>query len=325
MLRFLVTLVAVALPTYLYLRVVSSVDRYEKEPTRYLVAAFLWGAIPAITVGIIIELILGLPVSLVLGEKSLGGELISSAFIAPVVEEILKGGAVAILYLWRRREFDGWVDGLVYGATAGFGFAYVENLFYILSTDTWGDWVTLFFLRVVVFGLMHGFWTSLTGIGFGVARTHASTNNVVKGLVILLGLGAAIFSHMLHNGALVLAGNSGGGTLLLAIGNYVFLLLLLVSLRIIAARNERSLLQTYLRDEAPTVLSPNAYASLCSTRSHALAGLSRLGLVPRQQRAFIQTAAELAQKKRELARLGNTDGAGYEIERLRSELAAFGK
>src|SRR5690242_14204473 len=110
MLQFLVTIVAVAIPTYIYMHAVRSVDRYEKEPLRYLVAAFLWGAVPAITIGIVVELILGAPVELVLGEKSLGGEVVSTGVIAPIVEEILKGGAVAIIYLWRRREFDGWVD-----------------------------------------------------------------------------------------------------------------------------------------------------------------------------------------------------------------------
>jgi RsiW-degrading membrane proteinase PrsW (M82 family) len=320
MLQFLVTIVAVAVPAYLYMHAVRGVDRYEKEPTRYLVAAFLWGAVPAVTIGVIVELILGVPVSLILGEKSLSGEFVSTAFVAPVVEEILKGGAVAIIYLWRRREFDGWVDGIVYGATDGFGFAYVENVFYIASTNTWGNWLTLFFLRVVVFGLMHGFWTSLTGIGFGLARNMTHPGR--KTLVILVGLGAAIFSHMVHNGALVLAAESGGSTLLLALGNYAILLLLLICLRIIAARNDRAMLQTYLRDEVPEILSETAYADLCSTRSHAMANLR---LAPRQQRDFIQVAAELAQKKREFIRMGNEDGNGAEIERLRAQLATFGK
>jgi len=194
MLQFLVTIVAVAIPTYLYMRIINGIDRYEKEPTRYLLGAFLWGAIPAIIVGILIELVLDIPVALVLGENTLGGQMITTALIPPVVEEILKAGAVAIIYLWRRHEFDGWVDGLVYGAMAGFGFAYVENVFYLLGTGNWSEWLSLFLLRVIVFGLMHGFWTSLTGIGFGVARN--STSRVYKFLAVTIGLSGAIASHM---------------------------------------------------------------------------------------------------------------------------------
>jgi RsiW-degrading membrane proteinase PrsW (M82 family) len=320
MLRFLVTIVAVAIPTFLYVRAINGIDRYEKEPTRYLLGAFLWGALPAVVAGILIELILDIPVALVLGENTLGGQVISTALIPPVVEEILKAGAVAIIYLWRRREFDGWVDGLIYGAMAGFGFAYVENVFYILGTGDWSEWLSLFFLRVIVFGLMHGFWTSLTGIGFGVARN--STNPLRKLLVISIGLSAAIISHMVHNGALVLSSQSDGSTLLVALVNYGALMVLLICLRLIAARRDRSILQTYLRDEVPNILSPQAYADLCSTKAHALAGLR---LSPRQQRSFIQTAAELAQKKRQLVRLGDEGFNNAEIDRLRAQLATFGK
>jgi RsiW-degrading membrane proteinase PrsW (M82 family) len=316
MLRFLVTIVAIAIPTYLYVRIINGIDRYEKEPTRYLLGAFLWGALPAVIAGILIELILDLPVALVLGDNTLSGQMISTALIPPVVEESLKAGAVAIIYLWRRREFDGWVDG----AMAGFGFAFVENVFYILGTADWGEWLSLFFIRVIVFGLMHGFWTSLTVIGFGVARN--STNPAHKVLAITIGLSAAIASHMVHNGALVLSSQSDGSTILVALVNYGALMVLLICLRLVAARRDRAIMQTYLRDEVPGILSPEAYADLCSTKAHALAGLR---LAPRQQRAFIQTAAELAQKKRQLVRLGDEGFNSAEIDRLRTQIAIFRK
>jgi RsiW-degrading membrane proteinase PrsW (M82 family) len=320
MLKLVVTIVAAGLPTLFYLRVIQSVDRYEKEPTRYLVAAFLWGAVPAVIAGLVIEMILDVPVTLILGAKSLAGQLASTALSAPVVEELLKACAVGIIYLMRRREFDGWVDGLVYGATAGFGFAFVENLFYLGGTKSWGEWVGLFFLRVIVFGMMHGFWTSLTGIGFGIARNL--TNPTMKGVVVILGLGAAIFSHMLHNGALVLASATNGASFIAAIGNYFVLLILLLCLRVVAARNDRNIMQTYLRDETPGTLSPEAYAVLCSTKSHAMANLR---LAPREERKFIQAAAELAQKKREFLRMGDEGGNGAEIEKLRGQLAVLGR
>ena len=97
---------------------------------------------------------------LVLGENTLGGQMISTALIPPVVEEILKAGAVAIIYLWRRREFDGWVDGLIYGAMAGFGFAYVENVFYILGTANWGR------VAIVVFPARDRLWANARLLDF---------------------------------------------------------------------------------------------------------------------------------------------------------------
>ena len=101
--RFLITAILIAVPTFIYIRIVISIDRFEKEPTRYLIAAFLWGALPAVIGGIILQLILNVPIQLIFGAESLGGQFITTAVNAPVSEEILKGAAVAIIYLWYRR------------------------------------------------------------------------------------------------------------------------------------------------------------------------------------------------------------------------------
>ncbi|MBD1922305.1 PrsW family intramembrane metalloprotease [Microcoleus sp. FACHB-831] len=312
--KFLITAVLIAIPTYLYIRIVISIDRFEKEPTRYLIGAFLWGAVPAVIIGIIAQLILDIPVEEILG-TSLTGQFITTAINAPITEEILKGAVVAILYLWFRREFDGWVDGIVYGAMAGFGFAYVENIIYLLGTKTWEEWVGLFILRVIALGFMHGFWTALTGIGFGVAR-HMH-NPWMKVWAIATGLIAAMFAHLIHNGGLILAEASGGATILVVMWNYGFLLILMIILGFVAARHDRKMLKTYLSDEVPHIISAVDYEGLCNTTSNALA---RFRAAPKQKRAFIQAAAELAQKKFQLMKMGEEGGNSTEIKLLREEL-----
>lgn len=314
MIGFLITAILVAIPTFIYIRIVGNIDRFEKEPTRYLVAAFLWGALPAIVAGIILELLLDIPVHRVLGE-GIGGQLVSNAVTGPAIEEILKGAALAIIYFTRRREFDGWVDGIIYGSTIGFGFAYVENILYILKTHSLGEWVSLFLVRVIVFGFMHGFWTSLTGIGFGLARHMRRP--LMQTLVIMGGLNAAIAVHLIHNGALVLAQVTSGMSFLVALANYGFLALLLIVLGFIAANHDRQMLQIYLYDEVPDIITPEDYAGLCSTRSNARA---LLRVATKQKRAFIQTAAELAQKKLQLMRMGDEGGNTAEIALLREAL-----
>ncbi len=313
--RFLITAILIAIPTLIYIRIVISIDRFEKEPTRYLIAAFLWGALPAVIGGIILQLILNVPIQLIFGAESLGGQFITTAVNAPVTEEILKGAAVAIIYLWYRREFDGWVDGIVYGAMAGFGFAYVENILYLQGTKTWEEWGQLLLLRVIVLGFMHGFWTALTGIGFGLARHRH--NLLAKILLISGGLIAAMSAHLIHNGALILAKASGGATLAIALWNYGFLAALMVVLGFVAADRDRKMLKTYLSDEVPTVISSADYEALRNRRSNTLA---RLRVAPKQKRAFIQTAAELAQKKFQLFKMGEESGNSTEIALLRKQL-----
>lgn len=319
MTRFLITAILVAIPTYFYTRIVQSIDRFEKEPPSYLVAAFLWGAMPAVIAALVLQIVLGVPVAIAFGTETLSGEFIEGAVNAPVTEEFLKGMAVAIIYFTRRREFDGWVDGIVYGAMAGFGFAYVENILYLVNTHSTEEWITLFILRLFVFGGLHGFWTALTGIGFGVARyLH---NPFVKVLVISGGLLSAMFGHFIHNGALTLAEVTEGQTALVALINYGMLALFMLVLWFVAGYNDRQMLQTYLADEVPDIISPENYAAICKIRANALA---RLNIAPKYQRAFIQAAAELAQKKLQLSKMGEEEGNSIEIAQLREELKKFG-
>lgn len=311
---FIVTLIAVALPTFIYSWLVRRIDRYEKEPTKYLVAAFLWGAIPAVVLGLVIELILGIPIEAILGE-SIAGQFAQTAVVAPVVEELVKGLAVAAVFFLRRREFDGWVDGIVYGSTVGFGFAFVENIFYIIDTSTVGEWALLFVLRVVVFGFMHGFWTSLTGIGFGVARNSPRART--RFFAPILGLLAAILGHMIHNGSLVLTAATTGATLCVALLNYGILLVLMIGLGVVAARNDSAMLKTYLIDEVPDTISAEDYAALSNTQKNVQV---QFRIAPPQRRMFVQLAAELAQRKRQLIKLGYEGKMHEEIELLRQQL-----
>lgn len=301
---FPVDLILIALPTWLYAWLVRRVDRYEHEPVRYLLAAFLWGAVPAVVLGVIIQVALDVPVRALLGAESVAAELVTTAVFAPVSEEILKGAAVALLYLRRRHEFDGWIDGIVYGSTVGFGFAFVENIGYLAGTSSVEEWWTLYFLRVLVFGFMHGFWTSLTGIGFGLARNRRSAASKVA--LITGGLLLATLGHVVHNASMVLSQSSDGTTMCLAGLNYFVLLALMIGLGVIAGRRERALMRAHLQDEAPDVLAPEAFAALVAERG-------RRSL----PRGLVQAACELALAKRRAAGVD-------EIERLREKLRVRG-
>ena len=49
---------------------------------------------------------------------------------APIVEEALKAAILVRFYLARKDEFDGVVDGVIYAAMVGLGFAFAENVDY---------------------------------------------------------------------------------------------------------------------------------------------------------------------------------------------------
>lgn len=291
-------------PTLLYMWMVQRVDRFEKEPFSHLLFAFFWGCIPAVIFSVIFSLLLGAPIEAYYGAESLQAEFWTSAGVAPLIEELFKGLGVFLVYRLRRKEFDGWVDGLVYGATVGFGFAYVENILYLAGAD---DWFSLFITRVLILGFMHGFYTSFIGIGFGLAR-YARGNR--RWLFPLLGLLAAILAHALHNGSLSYAEQTEGLSLLGTIGNYLMLIVLSFGLSRVALFAERSLFKRFLIDEAGASITPAQYAALC--------GKPPAGTRP-PSKALRQAAAELAQKKRQ-ALFENAPGQFEHVGRLRDAL-----
>ncbi len=113
-------------------------------------------------------------------------------FIAPVVEEILKG--LILFYLVRRPSFTYFVDGAIYGFAAGMGFAVFENYEYILESADSG--LGLAISRVLSTNLVHASASALVGVALGLSRFRRAWGKV--GL-ILGGLAAAMLLHIAFN------------------------------------------------------------------------------------------------------------------------------
>ena len=131
-----------------------------------------WGAIAACgiaaTVNTGVEAVAG-----AFGGKEFA-EAIGACVSAPIVEEGMKGLAVLGVFYFLRREFDGVVDGVIYATFAALGFAAVENVIYYsnaMRADAGGEALAAtFLLRGVLAPWGHPLYTSMTGIGFGIAR-----------------------------------------------------------------------------------------------------------------------------------------------------------
>ena len=91
----------------------------------------------------------------------------------------MKGLAVLGVFYFLRREFDGVVDGVIYATFAALGFAAVENVVYYsnaMRADAGGEALAAtFLLRGVLAPWGHPLYTSMTGIGFGIARETRNT------------------------------------------------------------------------------------------------------------------------------------------------------
>lgn len=176
----------VVVPAFLWL------DRFEAEPNRMLVFAFAWGALVAAAGALVINT----TSILVLNEVVPDGLTVAAVVVAPVVEESLKGLAVLIIAIWRRRHFDGIVDGMVYAGITAAGFAFAENILYLgraFNEDGGQGVAAVFFMRGVIGPFAHPLFTICTGIGLGVAVTTRRA-----GLRIGAPLAGLLLAMMLH-------------------------------------------------------------------------------------------------------------------------------
>ncbi len=319
MFAYSIIIIAALLPTLLWSLLFAWADRYEREPRRLVFVAFVWGALPAIVLSILAEVLIGAP--FVADGDGLAAELVSGALVAPVVEEIAKAAVMVFFYMRWRQEFDGVLDGIVYGALIGFGFAMTENLFYFVGAydeGGLGSLTALIYLRAVVFGLNHAFYTALFGMGLGMARN--SPTPAGRLLWPMAGLIAAILVHGLHNFGVAITPVSGWGVLLslalAAAGLGLFLLTVLLSWRA-----ERDCIRNELAGEVGGLLSSEEFVYL-SGRWHR--PLRPRNQAQRDQANRLQLCVELAFRQRRL-RLhgeGREPGLVKEVADLRAQLAA---
>jgi RsiW-degrading membrane proteinase PrsW (M82 family) len=323
----LIAITAGLAPMVVYALIVWWFDRYEKEPWPLLLGMFAWGAVPSIILALIAELVLDIPLH-VFAEAELTYQLLGSSLVAPLAEEFFKGLAVLAVFILFYRQFDSVLDGVVYGSLVGFGFAAVENVFYFLSTlgeRGAGAMFILIFLRAFLFGLNHAFFTSLTGIGFALARTSRSW--LMKLTMPLMGFALAVTAHAIHNAGATLASVTCFTLLLSVISDWGGVLVLLVIV-ILATAQERGWIVKYLADEVTAgAITPKQYRVACSYLERVTERLEALfrgdlGCFFRLGK-FYQLETRLAFRKYQLATFGDEAGNRAEVERWRREVAAM--
>lgn len=215
---FLVGLGLAVLPVPLLMTAFRWLDRVEPGPWRNLLFAFAWGACAAALVAILANSFATRWIATATADPR-GAESLGATVIAPVVEECAKAAAVLLIFLFRRRDFTGIVDGVVVAGFTATGFAFTENILYLGSAFgedqyTGGSGLTsvtaaTFFVRIVLSPFAHPLFTVLTGIGFGLAATAARRRRVRRIFFPLLGLVVAMGMHALWNGSASLFGPYG--------------------------------------------------------------------------------------------------------------------
>jgi RsiW-degrading membrane proteinase PrsW (M82 family) len=186
--------------------VIYRLDLFEREPKVLLAAAVVWGGVIA--------------TSLAAHANSAWLSVLSkvaspdfatqwgAAVVGPGVEETLKLMGVVTIFLIASSEFDGIMDGFVYGAMVGLGFTVVEDVSYFINTvaaapglvDQSGPVFDTFLIRVVGGGLYgHVLFTGLTGTGFAFFVTQHAAGMPKRVIGAALCIAAGVLAHVVWN------------------------------------------------------------------------------------------------------------------------------
>jgi RsiW-degrading membrane proteinase PrsW (M82 family) len=183
-------LLAVA-PVVFWLWYFYQKDRYEPEPLSWILIIYLLGI--AVT----------LPVGLVEGVAALflPGFLIT-VLIAPIVEEVGKF-LVVRRTVYETTEFDEPVDGMVYAAAAGLGFATLENIIYVFAALETSVSFALQtgLVRALLSVPGHVLFSAMWGYSLGRAKfiPEAGRFRVVAAGLLLAMASHALFNLLLYN------------------------------------------------------------------------------------------------------------------------------
>jgi protease PrsW len=302
----LLSVTAASIPALIYATIVLRLDRYEIEPFRAVLACFTWGAVGAVLFSLVTGLLFQFAV-----EEVLGAEVAAAASViigAPLVEESFKGIAVVAVLIFARDEIDSTLDGLVYGALIGVGFAMTENILYFGQAyleGGLGGFGTLVLGRAVLGGLGHPAYTAITGAAIGWSRGRYG-RGIARVIVPILGWALAVVLHVAWNGGLVLTSvamdQDAGFLELVAVQTAIVIVpavLVLYAIARMSARHELGILREELRAEVDrgTITQAEFEAIVdAEERQRALASARARGgrALRRRQQAFFNTAAELA-------------------------------
>jgi RsiW-degrading membrane proteinase PrsW (M82 family) len=289
-------LITATIPVPLYIILVLWIDRYEAEPLWMLATAFFWGALIATFFAFLLNTTsAGIVGSLA---NANAAEAFAAVISAPIVEEIGKAFVLFIFFFWKKDEFDGVVDGIVYASMTALGFAMTENILYYgkAANEGGGDALTLvWIIRGFFAPFSHPLFTSLTGIGLGLARQ--ANNIAVKVLTPIVGLLMAIFMHSIWNGSAVF----GGGAIFVLTYILVMVPAFVIMLVVIglALRREGQVVREFLIiDLERGTLTREEYdqlGSIIGRMGSSFTALSKSGVKGwRARMRFNQLASELA-------------------------------
>ncbi len=238
------------LPVILLMIFIYRADKYQKEPIKSLAKAFIGGMI-AIPLDILL-------VNLI-NSVIYSNTVFHTAFMNAGLPEELSKFIIFMIFIWRDKNFDEYMDGIVYATFIGLGFACVENVMYVFGAST--ESLQTGVATGVVRGLLSVPGHFLFGVLMGYFLSMAKFHKEKRGMYLLIALLLAAAGHGLFDWLLMVSEALGPG-----IGTIIYLAFLWgdiklwkIGIKYIRQQQENSRLQAENdhSDDGPDIGLPN--------------------------------------------------------------------
>ena len=175
----MVTLLITILPSLLIVTFFVMSDRYP-EPTNQIVKIFFYGILLCFPAFYLNSALIG-----VYANTEIYDGLVSSFLSAAPIEEVLK---FTVLYslVYKMKDFNEPIDGVVYGVTVSLGFATLENIYYVYFLSNYFDTTSqsLAILRSFSTIPAHGVFGATMGYFFMKYSYVSKQNNLALCMIV---------------------------------------------------------------------------------------------------------------------------------------------
>lgn len=212
------------LPVILLLIYIYRQDKYEKEPIGMLLLAFVGGILSIFLDLILVGIVNGIWYS---------DTVFYSAFIEAGFPEELCKFFILFLFFWWNKNFNEYMDGIVYATFVSLGFACLENILYVFDSG-FGTGVMRAIISVpghFLFGVLMGYFFSLAKFDKSNTLIYLILSVLVPGIV-----------HGLFDWLLMVTDTMGTGGQIVILGIFIVgdILLWIAGVRSIRKHRENS-------------------------------------------------------------------------------------
>jgi protease PrsW len=185
----MILLLLASIPVFVFFLTIYFRDK-EREPLSNIIKCFLGGLGAAI-----ITIVVLIPFEKIVLLNPLFNSVFNSFLYAAIPEELFK---FLFLYLliWKNRHFDQYYDGIVYAVAVSLGFAWIENIFYVLEHG-----IGTAIVRALLSVPGHGLFGVVMGYFFALAKFNHNNKYLWKAVlypILFHGMFNSILSYTSH-------------------------------------------------------------------------------------------------------------------------------